>query len=103
LTVGKGHKTIALEKVEDALAKQIHDDANVATVIKAVSQMNTAISIVVVVGFQGRQNTQLYPRSIAVLLNRADYLDGYSSISFPVASLDHLAEGALAEEAIDLI
>ena len=36
LTARKGHKSVALEKVEDALAKKVCDDANMITKVKAV-------------------------------------------------------------------
>ena len=37
LAVGERDEAVTLEKIEDALVKQIHDDADVAAVIKTVS------------------------------------------------------------------
>lgn len=50
MAIRKRHEAVALEKVEDALAQKIHDDADVAAVVKAISQMDAPISVVVVVG-----------------------------------------------------
>ena len=36
LTAWKGHKSVALEKVEDALTEKVGDDANMITKVKAV-------------------------------------------------------------------
>jgi hypothetical protein len=37
LAVGKRHKVIGLEEVKDTLSQQIHDDADVTSIIEAVS------------------------------------------------------------------
>jgi hypothetical protein len=53
LTVWKRHKVIALEEVEDALSQKIHDNADMAPVIEAVSKMNTSIPVLGIIRFQG--------------------------------------------------
>jgi hypothetical protein len=103
LAVRKRHETVALQEVENALAKEVHNNANMAAVVEAVPEMYASVSIFVVVGLQGRQYTQLYSRGIAILLDRANDFDGDKSVSFPIASLDHLAKSALTKEAADLI
>lgn len=50
LTVGERNEAIALEEVKDALAKKIHYDANVAAIVEAISEMNTSIPVLIVVG-----------------------------------------------------
>jgi hypothetical protein len=103
LAVRERHETVALQEVENALAEEVHNNANVAAVVEAVPEMYASVSIFVVICLQSRQYTQLYPRGIAILLDRANDFDGYKSISFPIASLDHLAKSALAKKAADLI
>ena len=49
LAARKGHKTIALQKIEDALSKQIRDNANVVAKVKAVSKMYTLVSVLSVI------------------------------------------------------
>lgn len=54
LAVRKRHKAIALQKVKDALAKEVHNDADVAAIVEAVSQMDTAIPVLLVICFERR-------------------------------------------------
>ena len=98
LAVRERHKGVAFQEIEDTLSQQIHDNTDVSSVIETVPQMYTSVSIFPVVGFQGRQNSEFYPRSITVLLNRPDDLDCNRSILFLVSSLYHLAKCALAKE-----
>ena len=37
LRAGKGHETVTLQKIEDALSQKICDDANVVAVVKAIA------------------------------------------------------------------
>lgn len=37
LAVGKWNKVVAFEKVKDALAEKIHDNADMATIVETVS------------------------------------------------------------------
>jgi hypothetical protein len=94
----KGHKSVALEEVKDALAQEIGDDADVVAEVKRVSQVDTLVAVVLVVACQSRQDAQLDATSIAVFLHRADDLDGHVGVSPAVVCLYYLAERALAEE-----
>jgi hypothetical protein len=94
----KGHKGVALEEVEDALAQEIGDDADVVAEVKRVSQVDTLVAVVLVVACQSRQDPQLDATSIAVFLHRADDLDGHVGVSPAVVGLHYLAERSLAEE-----
>lgn len=53
LTAGKWNETIAFEEVENALTKQIGDDADMVAEIKAVAKMYTFVTVALVVGGQG--------------------------------------------------
>lgn len=97
LAVRERDEVVALEEVEDAGAKQIHDNADVASKIEAISQMNASIPVFLVVRLQSLQYSQFDPRGISVLLDRPNDLDGNQLVSFPVAGLDHLAKGSLAK------
>lgn len=52
LTVRERDEAIALKKVKDTLAQQIHDDADMSPVVEGVSEVNAAIPVLVVVGFE---------------------------------------------------
>lgn len=103
LTVGEGHKLIALEEVENALAQQIHDDADVPSVIKAITEVDTSIPILRVIRFQGSEHPQLDSRSIPIFLDGADDLDGHQLVLPPIGCLDDLAKGTLTEEFDNLV
>lgn len=53
LTAGKWDEAIAFEEVENALAKQIGDNADMVAEIKAVSEMYTFVAVALIVGGQG--------------------------------------------------
>lgn len=57
LTAWEWHKTVGLEKVENALPQQIGDDADMIPEIKAVSQVDTPVPIRPIVGSQSRQHS----------------------------------------------
>ena len=66
--------------------------------------MDALVAVLCVVCLECSKNSQLYPRSISVLLHRANDLDCNELIlaSF-VARLDDLSESALAKELLYLI
>lgn len=64
--------------------------------IEAIPEMDTLIPILLVIRFQRRQDSELYPRSVSVFLDGPNDLDGYFCSAFPVNSFDYLAECALA-------
>lgn len=98
LAVGEGHKVVVLQKVKHTLPKQIHDNADVATEIEAVPEMNAAISVLLIVCLQGCKYPELDLTGIAVFLHRANDLDGDKLIAFPVLGLYDLAESALTKQ-----
>lgn len=103
LTVGEGHKIVLLQEVKHALPKQIHDDANVATEIEAVPQMNATVPILLVVRLQGCQHPQFNLTRVSVLLYGADDLYRDKLIAPLVLCLYNFAESALAKELDDFV
>lgn len=65
--------------------------------------MYAPIPVLVVVGFQCRQDSKFNPGSIAVFLDRPNDLDSNLLISLPVSSLHYLSEGPLTEKFVNLI
>ena len=53
---------------EDARAKEIHYDADVAAVIETIPKMYASVSVFLIIGLEGLQNSQLDSRGIPVLL-----------------------------------
>lgn len=103
LAVWKRDKLVALEEIEYTLAKQVHDDADVASVVETVAEMNAPIAVFCVVGLERRQNPKLYPRGVPVLLHRTNNFDGNKFITPSIPSLDHFAECPLAEHLDHLV
>ena len=60
LTVRKRHKRVPFQEVENALPQQVHDYADVTSVVKAVTKMYAPISVFVVICFEGCKDPQLY-------------------------------------------
>lgn len=98
LAVGEGHKVVALEEVEDALAKQVHNYAYVAAVVEAVAQVDASVAVLLVVDLERGEHPQFYLASIAVLLDRPNDLDGDKLVAMSVLGLDNLAKRALAQQ-----
>ena len=96
LTVWEWDEGVALEEVKDTLSKKVHNDANVAAIIEAVSKVYTSIPVLRIVCFEGRQNPQFNPRSISVLLNGSDDLDSNQLVPPLVLGLDHFSKSSLA-------
>lgn len=103
LTVGERYKVVALQEIEDTGAQKVHDDANVAAVVETIPQVDTSIPVLLIVGLQRLEHSELDSAGISVLLDRADDLDGNKLVAFLVACLDDLAKGALAEKLHDLV
>lgn len=97
LAAGKRNETISLEKVKDALAKQVRDNADVIAEVETVTQVDTLVSVCSVVRGKCGENTQLNARSISVLLHRSDNLDCTPCFLLLVICLDDFAESALTE------
>jgi hypothetical protein len=96
LTVWEWDKSIALEKVKDALAKEIHDDANVPTEIEAVSKMYASVAVLVVICLECRKNSQLDFGRIPVFLDRSNDLDGHVLLAIDIMRKDNFTESALS-------
>jgi len=103
LAVGKWYEVVALQEVEYALAEQVHDNADVASVVETVPQVNTSIPILFVVGLESCQDSKLDLTSVAVFLHRANDLDGDKLVPFLIFRLYHLAECALAKKPDHLV
>ncbi len=91
------NKAIAFQEIKDALAEQVGDDANVVFEVKRITQVNTLVSVGLVVQSKGRQHTQLDPGGIAILLNRSDDFDRTFGSLSGVVGLDNFTEGALPQ------
>lgn len=65
--------------------------------------MDTLVSVGLVVESQCRENAQFDATSIAVFLNRPDYLDRTFCSLFLVECLDDFSESSLTEEFYDII
>lgn len=89
---------VHLQEVKDALPVEVCDNADMIPKVKAVSEVNTPIAVVPVVRCQGRQDTELYPRCIAVLLNGADDLDGTLGLLFTIPGFHNFAKCALTKQ-----
>lgn len=103
LAVGKRHKAVAFEKVENALAQKIHDDANVAAVVETVSQVNAPIPVLFVVGLERSQHAKLDPGSVAIFLDGSDDLDSHRLVSLDIPGFDHFTKGTLTKETDNLV
>jgi hypothetical protein len=62
-------EVVGLQEVEDALAVQVRDDADVVTEVEAVAKMDALVAVALVVLCKGGENSQFNPRGIAVLLH----------------------------------
>ena len=60
--------------------------------------MYAAISILMVIGFEGGKNSKFYSGSIAVLLNGSDDLDGHMLIPLSVPGLHNFAKSPLTKK-----
>lgn len=56
LTVGERDEIVALQEIEYALAEEVHDNADVAPVVKAIAKVDTTIPVLRVVGLKSRQH-----------------------------------------------
>lgn len=97
------NEAVGLEKVKHALSIEVSHDADVVPEIKAIAEVDAAVHVVLVVGRQSREHTELNARSIAILGHRANHLDGALGPLPLVPGLDNLAERALAEQLDDLV
>lgn len=103
LAVRERNELVALQKVEDTLAKQIHDDTYVTTVVKGVAKVDAAILVLGIVSLEGSQDPQFNSRRISVFLNRTYDLDGDELVPSPVTSLDDFSKCPLTEHLNHLI
>ena len=55
LDVGAGErdKAIGLEEIKDTLSVEVSDNANVVPEVEAITEMDTSVDVVLVVGCQG--------------------------------------------------
>ena len=59
LDVGAGErdKAIGLEEIKDTLSVEVSDNANVVPEVEAITEMDTPVDVVLVVGGQCRQHS----------------------------------------------
>jgi NAD kinase len=88
-------EAVDFEKVKNALAVQVGDDANVISIVEALPQVDTFVPVVTVILSKSGEYAQFNPRGISVLLDRADDLDSAASALCAVVSLDDFPECAL--------
>jgi hypothetical protein len=99
MAVGKRDKIVPLQEVEDTLAQEVHDYADVASVIEAFSEMNASVPVDGIVGLQCCQHAEFYSASVTILLHRTDDFDGnVMTASLAIFGLDYFAKGALSEQ-----
>ena len=72
----EGYKLIRLEEIENALPVEIGDDTDVVPKVEAVSKVNAAVHVVLVVGLESGQDPQFDARGFTVLRHRPDDFDG---------------------------
>ena len=103
LTAGEWHKAVSLQKIEDTLPQQISHDTDVIAIVKTVPQVDALVAVLLVIGGQCGQHPKFNPRSIPVLLDRADDLDGTAGLTLLVKRFNHLSEGTLPQEFDDRV
>ena len=103
MSVRKWRELVHLQKVKHALPVEVCDNANVVPEIEAVAEMDTPITVVLVVRCQGGQDTELDSRCIAVFLDGADDLDGTFGLLFTIPGFHNFAKCALAKQFDDFI
>jgi hypothetical protein len=54
LAVGERHKGVALQKIKDTLSQKIHNYTDMVAVVKAVSEVDTAVPVLLVICLQSR-------------------------------------------------
>jgi hypothetical protein len=101
--VGEWCETVTLEKVKDALAVEISDNANMISEIEAVAQMNALVPVFIIIVCQSREHAEFYSACITIFLHRTNNLDGTFAVSVLVPGLDDFAKGALSKKFQDFI
>lgn len=71
--------------------------------IERIAEVNTLVSIRLVIESQCRQDSQLDSRGIAVFLDGTDDLDSASGFFPPVICFDNFPESALAKQFYDIV
>jgi hypothetical protein len=97
LAVWEWNETVSLEEIKDALAKEVHNNADMTPIIKAIPQMNAAIPVLFVISLEGGENSQFYPRCITIFLHGSNNFDSDLLVASAVISLDNFSESALTK------
>ena len=103
LAIGEGHKAVALEKVKDTLAEEVHDYADMSPVVEAVPQVDASIPVIIIIRLQCGEYPKFDSRGISVFLHRSDDLDRNGRVASSITGLHNFAERALAKQARDLV
>lgn len=69
LAVGKWNEMVAFEEVKDTLTQKIHDNADMTAIVEAVSQVNAAISVGRIIGFESSKDAKFDAGGVTVFLN----------------------------------
>ena len=99
LVHGVGVVAVVPHEVEHALAEHLEGDAGVAVVVEVVQHADTQTPILRVIFPQLVENVDLQLGSLAILLHILDDFQSDCFGSEEIVHLEHLAEGALAQEA----
>ena len=94
---------VHLQEVEDTLAVEVGDNADVISEVEAVSKMDALVSIVLVVRCEGGEHSQFDPGGIAVFLDGSNHLNRYSAVLLTVPRFDYFAKRALAKQFDDFV
>ena len=94
---------VHLQEVKDTLPVEVRDNADMISKVETVTKVDTPIAVVPVVRCQSRQDTELYPRCIAVFLDGADDFDGTLGVLFTVPGFHNFAESSLTKQFDDFI
>lgn len=57
LAIGKRHKAVALEEIEDTLTEQIHHYTDMSAVVKAFIEVDASVPVGRIVGLERSKNT----------------------------------------------
>lgn len=103
LTARKRHKSISFQKIENALSKEVGNDAYVVSKVERIAQVYALVSICLIIESQRRKHSQLDTRCIAIFLYRPNNLHGTSGLFPFVICFDDLSKSSLAQQLYDVV
>lgn len=66
MRAGEWHKAVGLEKVKHTLAIEVSNNADMVSVVEAISQVYASVNVVLIVGSQCRQYSQFDTAGVSV-------------------------------------